>query len=464
MNTNDSGISTAWGFKATRNADGSLTVHDVPVFVTCTRGKVEFAEAWLDKALARAKQAESDGYLPPLHVRHHEGDDSQVRSAGVFRITRKQMVRFKGGLRAALLADLIVTDPAAQADVLAKRLPYRSVEIFDVDNPNLDSLALLDHEAPFLELPMLVVREVVPGSGVQAVGAPVGGAVSRETFSMERSNGEDGVVLSFSRQRFVSLMMEANAMPEDAPKDKKDDAPKKDGPPKGDKQGKDGGEGGLDVGAVLAAIKNGSISVKDFAAIKDAMAAQESGGEEKTEPKPNADALPAPAAGPATAMRRSDGIDPVEFARVSADAAAAKAELSQMKAERECNADVDAAVESLKDRALGSDVRGGLLKFRKAHGAVAFKAYVEQMQAVAPRIGATSDGRKAEDFGAQGANVPAVAMKYQKDGVDAVERAAKFAREHATLIAGGHTRISVDRYVEINMAGGAKAIVGGSAQ
>lgn len=48
--------------------------------------------------------------------------------------------------------------------------------------------------------------------------------------------------------------------------------------------------------------------------------------------------------------------------------------------------------------------------------------------------------------------VPAVANRYLKDGVEAVDRAARFAREHAELVRGGHTRMSLDRYVELNMA------------
>lgn len=446
----DAGINSAWGFNATQNGDGSLTVHDVPVFVTCQRGKYEFDEKWLDAALSRAKQAEGDGYLPPLHVRHH-GRDS-VTPAGVFRATNKKMVRFKGGIRPAIIADLIITNPEVVADVMAKRLPYRSVEIFDVDKPNLDSLALLDHEAPFLELPMLVVREVT-GSAE----APV----SPETFSMERSNAGDGLVCFFRRGHRAHVLMEANAtMPDDAKKSESKSESKS--------------SGGIDVAAVVAAISDGSISIADFAAIKDAMASAESmapgAGAAPVTPEPempemdeesDMDEKPemtgaAPASAPATAMRR--GVDPVEFARVKATADAAQAEIMALKNERKREADVTAACDTLKDRALGADLRDRLLKFHAEHGGKAFSAYVDGLAASAPRITA-GDDRKAGDFASARSTIPALALKFQKDGPEAVEKAARFSREWEALYAAGHTRMSQERYVEINMAGGPTAIV-----
>lgn len=453
----DAGINTAWGFSATQNGDGSLTVHDVPVFVTCQRGKYEFDEKWLDAALSRAKQAEGDGYLPPLHVRHH-GRDS-VTPAGVFRATHKKMVRFKGGIRPAIVADLIITNPEVVADVMAKRLPYRSVEIFDVDKPNLDSLALLDHEAPFLELPMLVVREVTGSTE-----APV----SPETFSMERSNAGDGLVCFFRRGHRAHVLMEANAtMPDDTKSDYKSES-------KAPSKAKKSNPGAIDVEAVVAAISDGSISIADFSAIKEAMASaetmapgadtppmtpepempemdEESGMAEKPEMTGAA-----PASAPATAMRR--GVDPVEFARVKATADAAQAEIAALKGERARDVEVAAACDSLKDRALGADLRDRLLKFHRDHGSKAFAAYVEGLESSAPKITA-GDDRKAGDFASARSAIPALALKFQKDGPEAVEKAARFSREWEALYAAGHTRMSQERYVEINMAGGPTAIV-----
>lgn len=446
------GINTAWGFRATQNDDGSLTVHDVPVFVTCERGEHKFNEEWLDEALTRAKQAESDGYLPPMHVRHH-GRDS-VQPAGVFRATGKRSVRFKGGMRPAIMADLIITSPEIIGEVLAKRLPYRSVEIFDVSKPNLDSLALLDHEAPFLELPMLVVNEVNKGGE--------GPQVAPATFSMDRGAGDDGLVCFFRRGQRAHVLMEANAtMPDeikDEPKSESKSEPKGDSP----KKSKKSNPGAIDVEAVVAAISDGSISIADFAAIKEAMSAAESMAPGTEAPEaPEAPEMPemtgaAPASAPATAMRR--GVDPLEFARVKATADAAQAEIAALKAERKRDVEVAAACESLKDRALGADLSSRLMKFHRDHGSKAFAAYVDGLASSAPRI-TPGDDRKSGDFSSTRGAIPALAMKFQKDGPEAVEKAAKFAREWEALNAAGHTRMSQERYIEINMAGGPTAIV-----
>lgn len=150
---------TKRGYRATKNEDGTVTVHDVPVFAEAVdaRGKkvVVYDQRKLASLLAIAKREEQDGYLPPLHFRHHY--DPDVKRAGAFRITRMERMRLNGADRWALFADLIV-DAAAYAEIQAGRWPYRSVEL----TPQLDrirGLALLDHEAPFHRFELLRVRE-----------------------------------------------------------------------------------------------------------------------------------------------------------------------------------------------------------------------------------------------------------------------------------------------------------------
>ena len=147
------------GYRASRDEQGILRIHDVPIFVECQRGEHVFDAAWIEQAVEAAFQAAREGYHPPLHLRHHEAA-TEVKAAGYFCIKGTGRLTFKGAPRVAVLADLVVTDPTVQEHVLAQRLPYRSVEIFDVNEPRIDSLALLDHEAPYLELPMLMVSQV----------------------------------------------------------------------------------------------------------------------------------------------------------------------------------------------------------------------------------------------------------------------------------------------------------------
>lgn len=189
------------GYSATRDAQGILTIHRVPIFVECSRDEHQFDASWISQAVNRANRAAAEGYFPPLHIRHHEAGQ-EVRPAGYFKIVGTSPIQFKGAMRVAVLADLVVTDPAVQDEVLAKRLPYRSVEIFDADEPNLDSLALLDHEAPYLELPMLMVSQV----DQSARGEP---ALAFQRLS-KRGRGVDQVLCDASQR--VHFAEEANSL------------------------------------------------------------------------------------------------------------------------------------------------------------------------------------------------------------------------------------------------------------
>lgn len=157
-------------YRATRQADGALVVHDVPVFAECERGKFKADAEWIGDAVAYAKRAEVEGYFIPLHVNHHDfkgrENPPEVLAAGFVRITRAGPITLQGRDRVAVYADLVVTNPEVQAWVLQHRLPYRSVEVLNPSEARISSVALLDHEAPFLELPMLAVGDVAPSAAV----------------------------------------------------------------------------------------------------------------------------------------------------------------------------------------------------------------------------------------------------------------------------------------------------------
>lgn len=149
-------------FRTTRNADGTVTVHDVPVFaesVDARGGGVALVhdarrmQRWLRAAERRFRET---GYEAPLHLGHH-GPGEQVQAAGTFRPTRLIRRELDGAKRWVLLADLRVRadafDRVKRGDYL-----YRSVEI-KPDLTELLSLALLDHEAPFHKLELLRVSD-----------------------------------------------------------------------------------------------------------------------------------------------------------------------------------------------------------------------------------------------------------------------------------------------------------------
>lgn len=451
-------------YTATRDADGALVIHDVPIFCECSRFEHAFDVDWITKAVERAKRAEAEGYLPPLHVRHHGGDalkERDVRAAGFFRITRAAPITFKGGRRVAIFADLVVTDPGISFDILAKRLPYRSVEILDVENPAIDSLALLDHEPPYLELPMLMVGQVDESAAVDAGRGPlVASATFRNPWLARERTGDGPVLACFTRGRSAHLIYdddetEDSTMPTPL-KLAKDEAPadkgEKDTKPKDGEKMADG-EGGVDVKGVCKAIESGSISIADMDAILAAIQAQRGA---KTE-QPEAEAAPAPAAVPGAESMSKDTPDTKtaeQLARLAGENAALKARIDQREAAEKRRDDVAVAMQRLAGRPLGANVEQELHDFHQKFGAQAFGSYVDQMVKTFAAV-PSKDGAAAANFAAQNgisAGTSKVAEAYQAHGADAVKNAAQFAREWAELNRRGHIRMSEERYVAVSMA------------
>jgi hypothetical protein len=449
------------GYRASAS-DGTLTIFDVPIFVECKRGDAAFDAAWLEAAVARAKEAERDGYLPPLHVNHHKPGDagSSVRAAGFFRVTGVRPIMMKGERVLAVFADLVVTDPSVTVDVMQKRLPYRSVEIFDVAKPGIDGLALLDHEAPYLELPMLMVTDVddpqarVVASATFAQPWPVAGsAPTREP------------VACFRRGPTAHLLfqdMEPN--------------PK----PTADETGTEGEgtERELDLDGVIAAIEDGSISMADMDRLIAAIQQQ------RQDRSTNAtSSAPAPAAAPESnpniAMSKNDdkpavpAADPAKvapatpapvapatmdkgdadarFAAMAGEIIALKGQLGARDAADKRRDDVALAMKRLAGRPLGADLEKELVAFHEGHGPAAFALHVETIAKMSPAIPA-SHSAAALAFAAQADSTPDVAQPYLELGADAVAKAARLAREWEENSERGYTRMSQERYVQINMA------------
>lgn len=433
----------AFGYRATKMDDGVLVVHDVPIFAECERGDMVFDSDWIAEAVKKAKGAEGEGYLPPLHIRHHEpatdATDS-VRPAGYFRILGAAPITYRGKQRLAVMADLYITNEEAQKEVLHKQLPYRSVEIFNVEDPGLNSLALLDHEAPFLELPMLMVSDVRGGS------VP-GGTFSRG-WSMSASENTAPVVACFSRGNSAVFLME-ESMSDSKKQDElfacDPDKDEKMADKPDDEKSEDMAEApALDVDGVCKAIESGEISVADMDKILASIAQQKGAAAEEEEVE-----APAPAAVPGGEAMKADGSESVEFAKMAGKVEALEAELAARKQAEVQREDVAEAMKRLADKPMGSDLEAKLVNFHQKHGAEAFKAHVDSIAETFASV--DNDSVTAERFASMDQTVPEVAMKYQADGVDAVERAAKFAAEWQVLSSTGHTRMSQEHYVKLNM-------------
>ncbi len=456
---------TAGGYRASMDGE-ILTVHGVPIFCACERGDVQFDDRWIKAAVTNALQQQRDNYHPPLHIRHH-GDTGDVKAAGYFTITGAAPITFKGTQRTAILASLTITDPATQAEVLAGRLPYRSVEIFDVDKPSIDSLALLDHEAPFLELPMLMVSESSQPhhqprqrSGLVVRESDGMADVPGENFGMtyERAAG-DAVVGSFHRgkrafQLFRAETMSTTETPELStvttfgegvlPVHLASD----DGPPKKDDDKDEDMEGdtALDVGGVVKAIESGSISIADMDMILAAIQSQGAAAEE-----PEAE-QPAPAAAPgAEAMKKIPDATAAKFAKMQGKIDALTAAGTERDQATARDNEVANAVSRLAGRPLGADIKVKLFKYHSDHGPDAFAAYVDSMAETFGVLPAGGDAAAA--FQVQVGKVPEVAMAFQAQGSTAVEQAAGFARDWDDLKAHGlPVRTTQKRHVELSMA------------
>lgn len=157
---------------AVKSNDGKWTIKDVPIFAEVKdedskigrKVSVKILQKLVDRAQMRAKE----NYFPPLHVNHHE-DNKMVFQVGFFLPTKVDTIIYENENTAVIFADLLnIEDPTYQAIKQAK-LPYRSVELFglDTDEPEITSLALLEHETPFFRLPLLTVKEEVDQSGKQ---------------------------------------------------------------------------------------------------------------------------------------------------------------------------------------------------------------------------------------------------------------------------------------------------------
>ena len=444
-------------FQSERNTAGHLIVRHVPIFVECSRGETSFDAEWIEQAVQKARLSASEGYLPPLHVRHHGDSNEPVRAAGFFKITSIGHIRFKGDTKLAVFADLTITDPDVGVEVLTARLPYRSVEIFDVDAPSIDSLALLDHEAPYLELPMLMVAEPY-GDQTQPEPMVASATFRNPLYNLSQPHATD-MVACFRRGRSANIIWsgeESKTMSKPKTKRKQftatdpvepiitdpavvmangDDDEKKD-----DDKGEDMQDEGMNIAAVVEAITSGAISMADMDAIMEAIGSMK--GAEETEEV--AEEAPASVPVPGEAMS-------AKMAKLAGENAALKTRMDEKDQEQQRRLDVADALKRLEDRPMGSDLEGKLELFHNAHGAQAFKAYVDSMVSTFAAVNNSNVADAGERFASQADMSSKVALTYTDQGAHAVERAAGFSKIWKELNSRGHVRMDEERYVTLNM-------------
>lgn len=453
-------------YEATREPDGSLVIKDVPIFLEAVRDDFEVTPAWLTEAVATAKQLEAEGYLPPLHVYHH-GSSDYVMRAGSFKVTGLRRMTYRGEPKLAIFADLIVTDEGVQMGVLMERLPYRSVEICDTEVPEINSLALLDHEAPYFTLPMLHVRN----AGQLAAEADF----SPENFANPwldgtRKDGDALVAFKSEGQRAVCFMQDepnmtktktktaaadaasaaeqiANGTPGQAFEAGTDD--REEMAADGDEDGEEMEAGGPDVGAIVGMIEDGTIAVGDLDLIEAAVAARRAGAEVDAEGVE--DDMPAPAG---QVMQASiDVARQLAFQSGKIQALEARDRARDAKEVRA--ADVAAAMKRLGGRPMGANLEARLFQHHENHGRASFAAFVDGLDAVAPTPGVMIDDEAglAAFSGQPTEELPAEVMAYTDQGTEAVRKAAVFSRQYDELKRRGvGMRAGREAFIRSNMA------------
>lgn len=147
---------------------GTFTIRDVPIMGEVPKGEKgnesPVGKEWLEAALAKLQTRAAEGYLPPLHLRHHDWG-AKAERAGVWRATRVGEIAYDGGKMWAIFADLELVPEATRAAMARGEWPYRSVEIHSYAEHEIGSLALLDSEAPFFKFPLLRLASPDPLDG-----------------------------------------------------------------------------------------------------------------------------------------------------------------------------------------------------------------------------------------------------------------------------------------------------------
>lgn len=500
-------------YRTTRNDDGTITIHDVPVFCRCKRGEDDFDRAWLDRALKKAKQAERDGHLPPLEIGHRRKGHPSPANVGAFRMKGIKPLSFKGRKVPALVTDWILTDEFAFEEIKRKRLLYRSVDLYH-KTAEIISCALLT-EPPYLELPMVTVRDGAASGATDAtpweptisedteVGEPVlafqrrgeltrafmrgpdmpeatknlvswtigGSATTTESgagpatwsFKFDDGTEESG---EGKRSEFDLALKSFEKDEDDEDRGEKSEMQDEDAPPSDDDAGDDDiGDATPEVeesavAKVCALIESGDLTIGDFPTLRAAVDKAEAaltGAQEVAPAVDPAAAAPMPNTesgnNPIDQLSKENDVDAKKLAKMQARLDATETRLDARDKADEVRTAVDEAETKFAGRIGFSRERAE--KYAEDHGLQAFSAYVEEMDKILPTE-ATDDFDRDTAAGFTRESEPDEVTKFQKDGPDKYEAAKKFAREHAELSKLPGYRLSLQQHLDASFASAEK--------
>lgn len=179
-------------YRATVYPDGTADLHQIPCFAECKARSngmhppFDITRPWLEMAFRQHMQARQGQFIPPAHTKHHFAETPTGR-AGFFAMTGVAPAIESGERKYAIYADILRIPAAVFAQIERGEWPYCSVEVGDWRRGIINSLALLDDEAPGHKFPLISVGQK------QAAAAPAArfrsASVGRLVFRFAASYG-----------------------------------------------------------------------------------------------------------------------------------------------------------------------------------------------------------------------------------------------------------------------------------
>lgn len=425
-------------YTAIDTGDGFKTVKDVPIMAVVPEGAkgapTTIDHEWHTKAVAFALDQYSTGkFLSPLHIGHND-PIHKAEFAGYVLPTRVGTLTLDWKSQSVVFADLKMTQSAFERASRGE-LPYLSPEVYDWTQPKIDSVAFLDTKPPFFSFPIFTVGDVkidhaaqfqavlanpakfnLSYSGLQPQYNPTAMQTAQENLGRMVSI-EDRVSKIERAIGLTGVMDKATATPVE-PQNLLPGEPRRAGnmEPKNEKDKADKSE-------LIEKDKKPDVKAKD---------------EKKDDPS------------------RMDA-DPKILAQFEARMAAAETKLLALEREKEERAKADvvsARILNAKKELKGyptTDTLEKTIAMFAADGEEKLKTFVEEYKKAVPRVQPRNMEALEAEIVAE-ASDPVLA-KFQKDGPNAVERAARYLAQYKQLkdVYGTKIQSSSEQFVDFHM-------------
>jgi hypothetical protein len=451
-----------------RNDDGTYNMFDIPVFCCHTRKlgmrlvsgadgeprveevKIDVDEKWLSRAVElNRRRYDQDGYLSPLHVRHHpqkEGEIDQSYPAGFFMLKDIRTMKYGGEELPTLYADFVKIPAAVFEDIRRCRLPYRSVESLPPKFEEIDSIALMATEVPWFRFPLLT-----PGK-----------EIDRRVYSAETFNDAFRGYARSDGGRWSALFYQAGEEFDEKGKDGKGEAADAEEGGNGGPNGVEGvGKGRTSNFKKMPSSDDPSGYMTDEDVDDEDRADMESEGEGDSTMGKILEVLNVMVKGQEILLRKLGGADappstppvgapvqegagnaavPAPMQAHAARMAALEDVVTSMKRDKELGEKVRATLAKLASYNLGSDAEAKLLAAAKAakDPDSVLKVYEETIITYAAPM--PPSGSRSDAVGyvpASGKPVPEEVKEYQSRGPEAVEKALRYAGAYEEAVRSG---------------------------